>query len=94
MSENPALDKFIETSKENFKKADASVLEYPNVKTQKLLLIEIAIPKKFHKTEALTEIAEALAPLAEREVFPEAEAFLSTDARLSINVRPKKVTID
>lgn len=92
MSENPTLDRFIETAKENFKKSDASTLEYPNVKAQKLLLLEVAIPKKFHKTEELTLIAEALAPLAEREVLPEAEAFMSTDARLAINVRSKKVT--
>lgn len=92
MSENTALDRFIETAKENFKNSDASILEYPNVKLQKLLLIEIAVPKKFQKTEDLTLIAEALAPLAGRAVIADAEAFLSTDGRISINVTPKRVS--
>lgn len=92
MSENTALDRFIETAKENFKPADAEILEYPNVKLQKLLLIEIAVPKKFHNTPDLTLIAEALAPLAERAVINDAEAFLSTDGRISINVTPKRVS--
>lgn len=92
MSENTALDRFIETAKENFKLADTEILEYPNVKLQKLLLIDIAVPKKFQKTEDLTLIAEALAPLAERAVINDAEAFLSTDGRISINVAPKRVS--
>lgn len=91
MSENTALDRFIETIKENFKPADAAILEYPNVKLQKLLLIEVTVPKKFHSTVDLTLIAEALAPLANRVVIDDAEAFLSTDGRLSINVSPKRV---
>jgi hypothetical protein len=91
MSENAALDRFIETAKENFKASDASILEYPNVKLQKLLLIEITVPKKFHKTEELTLIAEALAPLANRKVIDGAEAFVANDGRISINVAPKKV---
>lgn len=92
MSENKALLNFIESAKENFKKADAVILEYPNVKIQKLMLIELAVPKKFQKTEELTLIAESLAPLAERQLIEEAEAFMSTDGRLAINVTPRKVS--
>lgn len=92
MSENAALERFIETSKTNFEAGFATVIEYPNVKMQKLLLLDILVPKKFHKTVDLTEIAEALAPLADREVIEDAEAFMSTDGRLGINVSPKRVS--
>lgn len=92
MSENPALQRFIETAKATFTVNDSEVLEYPNVRTQKLLLLDILIPKQFHKTEDLTAIAEALAPVAERQVIADAEAFMSRDGRLAINVTPKKVS--
>ena len=93
MSENPALDKFIETAKATFNPGDAEILEYPNVKMYKLLFIDVLIPKKLQKnTEDLTAIAEALAPLADREPLPEAEAFISRDGRLAINVKPRKVS--
>lgn len=92
MSENSALDRFIETAKENFKPSDASIMEYPNVKLQKLLLLEVTVPKKFQNTPDLTLIAESLAPLAERTVIQDAEAFLANDGRISINVTPKRVS--
>lgn len=92
MSENSALDRFIETAKEDFKASDATIMEYPNVKLQKLLLLEVDVPKKFRNTPDLTLIAEALAPLADRAVIQDAEAFLANDGRISINVKPKRVS--
>jgi hypothetical protein len=87
MSENTALDRFVETAKKNIQKGDFEVFSYPNVKTHELMLIEVAVPKRFQKTVDLTYIAESLTPFVEREILYEAEAFVSTDGRLAINVK-------